>query len=172
MEPNADRGTRLAEARAPSPGYLAELATGEYAFQPPTASTWTPRHYGRRMNAHESLERASELRSRELKNPGSERGRWCSDRRYAAGPLLTLMGATLLSLTAPALPSRAEPVIEPQIRTLARSAGSGAAAEALRDYGLIDQTADGGWVDVWLQGPVDRSAIEALGGRVGTTAGT
>src|SRR5438552_3695154 len=104
-------------------------------------------------------------------NGNSRRGgSWTRNPLRVSLRIAALTTACLASALVSAVPSISAPVIEPQIRELARVTPAGSSKGA-RSYALVEQAEGTNWVDVWLQGSVDRSAVERLGGRVGTTAG-
>jgi minor extracellular serine protease Vpr len=76
--------------------------------------------------------------------------------------------AGLLATGAAGSAASADPVIEPEIQQLARG---GASPLVLGKFARTESSEAANAVDVWLQGPVDRGAVEALGGRVGAVAG-
>src|SRR5204863_884056 len=63
-------------------------------------------------------------------------------------------------------------VIEPQLREIANATVEHRDLPGhLKKYTPIVNQEGQDWVDVWLEGPIDRTAVRALGGRIGTFAG-
>ena len=107
---------------------------------------------------------------------GSNSNQFC-ERANRVSRRLSVLALGLASTIVLGATAYAEPMIEPQIRDIGREAAQpvasmgGPKSDALRHYALSENREGRDWVHVWLQGPVQRSAVEGLGGRVGTSAG-